>query len=165
MVEALNREINVSRWSELDGFDRLYREQAPRLWRALTAYTGSRDVAQDAVAEAFAQAIARGGEIHSPLQWVWKSAYRIAAGELKRRGAFTELVTDHPTTADEPASEVRAALMKLSPMQRSAVVLHYYAGYPAAEIARITGSTAAAVWVHLSRGRRHMARLLEGNDD
>ena len=28
------------------------------MWRALTAYSGSRDVAQDAVAEAFAQAIA-----------------------------------------------------------------------------------------------------------
>jgi len=50
-------------------------------------------------------------------------------------------------------------------MQRSAVVLHYYAGYRASEIAGITGSTPAAVWVHLSRGRRNMARALEATND
>jgi RNA polymerase sigma-70 factor (ECF subfamily) len=122
-------------------------------------------VAQDAVAEAFAQAIARGGEIRSPERWVWKAAYRIAAGELKRRGSLTEWVVDQPIADQEPAWEVRAALARLSPMQRSAVVLHYYGGYRAVEIARITGSTPAAVWVHLSRGRRCMARLLEGIDD
>jgi RNA polymerase sigma-70 factor (ECF subfamily) len=165
VVESLDREINVSRLSEVDDLDRLYREQASRMWRALTAYAGSRDVAQDAVAEAFAQAIARGGEIRSPERWVWKAAYRIAAGELKRRGTLTELVINEPVTVNEPAWEVRAALARLSPMQRSAVVLHYYAGYPASEIARITSSTPAAVWVHLSRGRRHMAQLLEENDD
>ena len=165
MVESLHREINVSRLSDVDDLDQLFREQAPRMWRALTAYTGSRDVAQDAVAESFAQAIARGGEIRSPERWVWKAAYRIAAGELKRRGTLTELVIDDPVTVDEPAWEVRAALARLSPMQRSAVVLHYYAGYQASEIARITGSTTAAVWVHLSRGRRYMARVLEENDD
>jgi RNA polymerase sigma-70 factor (ECF subfamily) len=165
MVESLSRETNVSRLSQVDDLDGLYREQAPRMWRALTAFTGSRDMAQDAVAEAFAQAIARGGEIHSPERWVWKAAYRIAAGDLKRRGSLAELVTDNVVVANEPAWEIRAALTKLSPMQRAAVVLHYYAGYPASEIAAIMGSTAAAVWVHLSRGRRRLAQLLEENDD
>jgi RNA polymerase sigma-70 factor (ECF subfamily) len=165
VVESLSRKISVSRLSDVDGLDRLYRQQAPRMWRALTAYSGSREVAQDAVAEAFAQAIARGGEIRSPEHWVWRAAYRIAAGELKRRGSLTELLDTEPVTDEEPAWEIRAALAKLSPMQRSAVVLHYYAGYQASEIARITGSTTAAVWVHLSRGRRYMAEVLEENDD
>ena len=84
---------------------------------------------------------------------------------MKRRGSLTELLDTEPVTDEEPAWEIRAALAKLSPMQRSAVVLHYYAGYQASEIARITGSTTAAVWVHLSRGRRYMARVLEENDD
>ena len=162
MAESLSREISKSTPSSVDDVDRLYRDQAPRMWRALTAYTGSRDVAQDAVAEAFAQAIARGEGIRSPERWVWRSAYRIAAGELKRRGSLTELFADRPVAVDEPAWEVRAALAALSPMQRSAVVLHYYAGYPASEIARITSSTPAAVWVHLSRGRRRLAQILEG---
>lgn len=165
MVESLSRETGTPKAGDVADLDRLYREQAPRMWRALTAYAGNRDVAQDAVAEAFAQAIARGTAIRSPQHWVWKAAYRIAAGELKRRGTCAELVRDDPVTIDEPAWEIRAALARLSPMQRSAVILHYYAGYPASEIAEITGSTTAAVWVHLSRGRRHMARLLEDDDD
>lgn len=165
MVESLSREINIARLSQVDDLDGLYREQAPRIWRALTAYTGSRDMAQDAVAEAFAQAIARGEGIRSPERWVWKAAYRIAAGELKRRSMLSDFVPDSPVMADEPAWEIRAALAELSPMQRAAVVLHYYAGYPASDTAAITGSTTAAVWVHLSRGRRHLAKLLEENDD
>ena len=165
MVESPSPGVRVSRLSDVDGLDRLYRRQAPRMWRALTAYSGSRDMAHDAVAEAFAQAIARGGAIRSPERWVWKAAYRIAAGELKQQGSITELVMDEPVVDDEPAWEIRAALARLSPMQRSAVVLHYYGGYRAIEIARITGSTPAAVWVHLSRGRRNLARLLEGADD
>jgi len=164
VVESPSRGINTTRLSGLDGLDRVYRQQAPRMWRALTAYSGSRDVAEDAVAEAFAQAMVRVDSVRSPERWVWKAAYRIAAGELKRRGSLTELVVDGSVAPDEPAWEIRAALAKLSPMQRSAVVLHYYAGYPASEIARITGSTPAAVWVHLSRGRRSMARVLEESD-
>ena len=165
MVESLSREISVSRLSDSDDLDQLYRQQAPRMWRALTAYSGSREVAQDAVAEAFAQAIARGGELRSPERWVWRAAYQIAAGDLKRRGSLTVLLDTEPVTDNEPAWEIRAALAELSPMQRSAVVLHYYGGYPASEIARITGSTPAAVWVHLSRGRRYLAKVLEDNDD
>ncbi|MEN8235290.1 MAG: sigma factor-like helix-turn-helix DNA-binding protein [Actinomycetota bacterium] len=165
MVESLRRQAGIPKLSDLDDLDGVYRDHAPRMWRALTAFSGSRDVAEDAVAEAFAQAIARGREIRSPERWVWKAAYRIAAGELKRRGSTTELTVPPTTPASEPAWDIRAALAKLSPMQRSAIVLHYYAGYPASEIAHITGSTPAAVWVHLSRGRRRLAPLLEASNE
>ena len=168
MVESLRPETGACRLSDNDDLDALYREEAPRLWRALTAYAGDGDVAQDAVSEAFAQAITRGDEIRSVKRWVWKAAYRIAAGELKRRRTLVEMGAAGPVVpdfSDEPAGEVRTALSELSEMQRAAIVLHYYAGYPARDIARITGSTPAAVWVHLSRGRRAMRRMLEGDDD
>ena len=110
MVESPSRGISTTRLSDLDGLDRVYRQQAPRMWRALTAYSGSRDVAEDAVAEAFAQAMVRVDSVRSPERWVWKAAYRIAAGELKRRGSLTELVVDGPVSVDEPTWEIRAAL-------------------------------------------------------
>lgn len=47
----------------IDGLERLYREDGERLWRAVFAYAGNRDVADDAVAEAFTQAIGRGDEL------------------------------------------------------------------------------------------------------
>jgi len=43
-------------------------------------------------------------------------------------------------------------------------VLHDYAGYPASEIASIIGSTAPAVFVHLSRARKRLRTLLEVDD-
>lgn len=161
----LSREARASSLSDAGALDLVYREQAPRMWRALAAYSGSREVAEDAVAEAFAQALARDGDLWAPERWVWKTAYRIAAGELQRRAAGHPSPVDDPVMPTEPAWEVRAALAKLSPMQRSAVVLHYYAGYPAREVARIVGSTPAAVWVHLSRGRRRLREILEVSDE
>jgi DNA-directed RNA polymerase specialized sigma24 family protein len=71
------------------GLERLYREDGARLWRALVAFSGDREVASDAVAEAFAQALGRGEELHHPQRWVWRAAFRIAAGELRdRRGSL-----------------------------------------------------------------------------
>jgi hypothetical protein len=39
----------------------------------------------DALAEAFAQALARDGDLLSLEDWLWTSAFRIAAGMLKKR--------------------------------------------------------------------------------
>src|SRR5687767_93444 len=68
---------------DLKGLEQVYREQSARLWRALVAYTGDREIADDALAEAFAQAMGRGGALRTPERWVWIAAFRIAAGELK----------------------------------------------------------------------------------
>ena len=58
------------------------------------------------------------------------------------------------------------ALGHLSEKQRAAFVLYHYAGYPHAEVARIIGSTTAAVAVHLHRARGRLRDLLrEGRDD
>ena len=164
MVESPLREAPPARLSEVGGLDRVFREQTPRMYRALTAFAGNGDVAQEAVAEAFAQAVGRGAAIRSPERWVWKAAYQIAAGELKRRGSVTGLVDDPPITDHEPAWELRTALRCLPTQQRAALVLHYYAGYRAADISRITGSTPGAVWMSLSRGRRRLREMLEGVD-
>ena len=67
------------------GIEELYRSDGDRLWRAVLAFAGDREVASDAVAEAFAQAIRRGRAIRDPQKWVWRAAFRIAAGDLGRR--------------------------------------------------------------------------------
>jgi RNA polymerase sigma-70 factor (ECF subfamily) len=142
----------------------LYREHGDRLWRAVVAYAGDREVASDAVAEAFAQALRRGGELRDPLSWIWRSAFRIAAGDLKERGRIgTGSTVPRTFEPGDPATDLIAALARLSPKQRSAVVLHHYAGYPVKEVAAIIGSTPAAVKVHLMRGRTRLRELL-GDD-
>ncbi len=150
-----------------DALERVYREEGERLWRAVFAYSGDRQVADDAVAEAFAQALRRGDAVRDPARWVWAVAFRIAKGELADRGrasdaAPREAAYDMP----ESARDVVDALVRLSPRQRACVVLHHYAGYPVKEIATMLGSTNAAVKVHLSQGRKRLRALLseEGDD-
>ena len=141
-----------------------YRNQSAQMWRALLAYSADPDVASDAVAEAFAQALRRGNAIRSVERWVWKAAFRIAAGELKERRRFASEV-DRPVAPVEPRFELWTTLRELSPRQRACLYLYYYADYPPREIARIIGSTQSAVRVHLFRGRARLAEILDGGPD
>lgn len=140
----------------------LYAGEGPRLWRAVFAFTQDREVTDDAVAEAFAQCLRRGEAIRDPRAWVWRSAFRIAAGELHDRrrrhgGEAPEMTYEIP---DEALPFLRV-LRQLTPNQRAALVLRHYAGYGTDEIARILGSGRATVRVHLSRARRRLRDLLE----
>lgn len=138
-----------------------YRNQSGRMWRSLLAYSGDADVASDAVSEAYAQALRRGDGIRDVERWTWKAAYRIAAGELKNRRRFAPEI-DPPFENPGPALELRSALMEVSPRQRASLVLFYYGGYEPREIAHMIGSTQSAVRVHLFRGRKRLAEILDG---
>ena len=128
-------------------------------------YSGDREVASDAVAEAFAQALHRGSEIRAAERWVWRAAFRIAAGQLKLRRETWAVETDASYQIPELPAVLGEALGHLSPKQRAAVILHHYAGYSLAEVASIIGSTASAVGVHLHRARRRLRQLLEEEHD
>lgn len=159
------RSTSVGRGPVME-LETVYREHAPRLYRALLLYAGDRDIAADAVAEAFAQALAHMDAIRSPEGWIWKAAYRIAAGELARRHRST--TGDVPEVVYEiPEAPLMLSLLmrQLSPMQRAAVALHDYAGYTLREVASITGSTASAVSVHLVRAHAKLRKQLEDRDE
>jgi RNA polymerase sigma factor (sigma-70 family) len=154
------KDVFVTDLSAESRLERIYREHGARLWRAVFAFTGDRHVADDAVSEAFAQALRRGGAIRDPLAWTWRVAFRVAAAELKDRRARGAPKDDAAYEMPEPAWNVLGALARLSPMQRASIVLHHYAGYPTKEVAVILGSTSAAVRVHLSVGRRRLREML-----
>ncbi len=140
-------------------------EQGPRLWRSLLAYAGDPEVASDAMAEAFAQALGRGDGVRDHAAWIWKASFKIAAGELKRRGATGPWVIETTYEMPEPAVDLVRALARLSPNQRAVAVLSLYADLPPREIARALGLSSTAVRVHLSRARRRLRELLEDDDD
>jgi RNA polymerase sigma-70 factor (ECF subfamily) len=151
--------------SRTDRIERLYRERGDRIWRGLLAFAGDPEVASDAVAEAFAQVLRRGDEVRDPERWIWRAAFRIAAGELKQRRRSEAFVAEGSYEMEEPARDLVVALGALSERQRVSVVLHDAAGYPSKEVARIIGSTEVAVRVHLMRGRRRLRELLKEGDD
>lgn len=140
----------------------LYEREGQRLWRAVFAYSQSRTITDDAVAEAFAQCMRRGEDVRDPRAWIWATAFRLAAASLKERGRYLPLTGDH-TDRRDPAEAVHLmeALGRLPRNQRAALVLRFYAGYSTDEIAQVLGSSRATVRVHLSRGRKRLRDLLE----
>ena len=146
--------------------ERVYRDRGHRMWQAVFAFTGDREVAADAIAEAFAQALRAEATIRDIEAWVWRAAFRIAAGELKeRRRSGTGLPANEWYEMEDPARELVAALAHLPEKQRGSVILHDALGYPSRDVAAMIGSTAAAVRVHLVRGRRRLRHLLEEDAD
>jgi RNA polymerase sigma factor (sigma-70 family) len=143
----------------------LYAEESPRLWRAVLAFARDREIASDAIAEAFAQCLRGGPAIRDPRAWVWRSSFRIAAGELKRRRTMTDRVPEGSYEMHQDAGRLLDALATLSPTQRAVIVLRHYVGSSTDEIARVLGMSRPTVRVHMSRGRKRLAAVLEDDDD
>jgi RNA polymerase sigma-70 factor, ECF subfamily len=142
----------------------VYRQEGDRLWRAITAFGGDPELASDAVAEAFAQALRRGRAINDVQAWVWRAAFRIAAGELKRRPLPADRIPDRGYVATTADIDLLRALAQLPDKQRAAVILFYYADAPVREIARRTGISQLSVRANLSRGRKRLKGLLGDTD-
>ncbi len=143
----------------------LYRREGARLWRSLLGYTADRELATDAVAEAFAQALRRGAVIEDPKAWVWRAGFKIASGELKKRGRLRAIEEgDQPVVESQVPGELFELLRRLPARQRAVVLLRFYAGYSTSEVAAISGCTPGTVRMHLSQARRRLRRLLEEDD-
>jgi RNA polymerase sigma-70 factor (ECF subfamily) len=146
-----------------------YDDVHARLWRSVVAWSGSTDVADEAVAEGFAQLLRRGAEVRDPEAWVWRASFRIAAGELQRRRATASAggpeAVDHlvapPDRLSDDALDLVRALARLSDQQRRCIVLVDVAGHTAPSAAAVLGTTAATVRVQLMRARRQLRSQLE----
>jgi RNA polymerase sigma-70 factor, ECF subfamily len=148
-------------------FEALFRDAAPELWRAIYGYTGGRrQLAEDAVAEAFARAIEHRHGIREPLAWIYRTAFRLAARELQREKRLPPPLPD-PSPGIDPldVQGILAALVQLSPNQRAAVLLHDEEGFTSPEVGRLLGMSAATVRVHLFRGRTRLRALLRTEED
>src|SRR5262245_32996604 len=135
-----------------DRVEAVYRAEYRRLWRSLLAYTGDAELASDAAAEAFAQVLRRGDAVDDVEAWVWRSAFRIAAGLLAARSRDDGvLAVDGCVPVPPSVSEFLELLGELSPQQRACVALRYVAGYTSPEIGEVLGTSASTVRVHLNR--------------
>lgn len=140
--------------------ERLYRDQGGRVWSAVFAYAGDRGVADDAVAEAFAQLRRRGDDVREASTWIWTTAFRLAAGELKRRSRLSHNVPERSYEPEFPDTRVLDAIRALPDRQRASVLLRYYVDRPITEVADALGLRASTARVHLHRARKRLKELL-----
>jgi RNA polymerase sigma factor (sigma-70 family) len=145
--------------TESSEIERVYREVRERLWRALFAYTGDREIASEAAAESFARALDAKQSIRDPAAWVWKVAFRVAT-TLIRAPVEALLESEASYEIDDRVVDVIAALKRLPAKQRAVVVLFYLDDRPAKEIARLLGVAPATVSVHLHRARHNLRSIL-----
>jgi RNA polymerase sigma-70 factor (ECF subfamily) len=153
-------DVQVTATSEIE---RVYREVGDRLWWAVLAYTGDRDIASDAVAEAFARALGSSDSIRDPAAWVWRVAFRVATRQLRRTTvALQEVASSYEI--DDAVLDVLVALKGLPRRQRAVFVLFYLDDRTTREIADVLGMAPATVSVHLHRARRKLRSILGDND-
>jgi len=151
----------------VDAVRETFEEQHLPLWRAVAVWSGSSDVADEAIAEAFAQLVRRGDAVIDPVAWIWRSAFRIAAGELQRRRADVRYEVGElslPPVHSEAVLDLMDALRHLSDQQRACVVICDLLGYSAEEAGPLLHTSGAAVRVQRMRARRRLRSLLEVKD-
>ena len=144
-----------------EAIESAYRDFGTQLWRGVYGYSGGRaDIADEAVAEAFARALEGTVRIRSLLPWLYRVAFRQAAERLRREERLGPLEDmPEPDDARENARNPSLdALAVLTPRQRAVVFLFYYADLSIADIADATGSNRIAVRVQLHRAREALRR-------
>ena len=150
-------------------FDEFYEGTCRSLLRQLTAMTLDRELAAEAVQEAYVKAWQRWkhvGQLDDPSGWVRTVAWHHAVSQYRRRlvGArLLPLVSRReavPPPQPEDRLDLEDALRQLRPEQRRALVLHEYVGLSVQEIADETGVAEGTVKSRLSRGRDALAAIL-----
>jgi RNA polymerase sigma-70 factor (ECF subfamily) len=159
-------------------FERLTNTIRPKLHRYCARMAGSsidgEDIVQDTMLKAM-QTDMGVAKIADPEAWLFRIAHNTAIDFLRRRlrlqaitveGADEQVIADPD---DEVARHEIAALglrpfMKLSPAERSSVILMDVIGHSLREIAVIMDTTVPAVKAALHRGRARLASLVGHSD-
>src|SRR5690348_3406057 len=163
---------DASRPGNRDDFDRLYRENYPRLLRTLYAITGDAAAAEDCVQEAFVKAWhawPRFRPERAPEGWLHQIAVNTAisyrrraklrsVGEILRRLGRPAAGRDPGDAAT--ASDLIDALAALPPRVAADFVLRYHHGFNNREIARLEGVSERTVGARLGQAREELARKL-----
>jgi len=141
----------------------VFRSHGGQVWRAvLVMSAGRREIADEATAEAFTRLFDYREGVRDPAGWVFRTAFRLAAVDLRRESATDYELPELAERVDASLpSDLTLALGRLSPDQRVAVFLRYYADLPVNEVARLCGSSSATIRVRLHRARRALRTMLD----
>jgi RNA polymerase sigma-70 factor (ECF subfamily) len=140
----------------------VFRSHAGQVWRAVFVMAaGRREVADEATFEAFARLLDYREGVRDPVAWVFRTAFRLGAAELRRERRAAGDVPEPAATASGLSSQLSDALRRLSPDQRIAVFLYYYADMPVREVGRLCDATPTAIRLRLHRARKALRAMLE----
>jgi RNA polymerase sigma-70 factor (sigma-E family) len=148
-----------------ESFDDVYeREYAPLLRLAL-GLVDDRARAEEIVQDAFERSYMRWHRISNPGGFVRQAVVNGARSELRRRRVARRVDPPRPTDVAQPAIDdaLVAALRRLTPKRRVAVVLRFFGDHSEAETASLMGCRVGTVKSLVSRGLADLRKEL-GHD-
>lgn len=153
----------------LAAFDALCRREYPLVVRTAFLITGDREEAADVTQEAFARAYQHWRKVRTmdrPGAWLQRVASNLAIS-WRRRGRYRSRIAEVPEVGvhdPDVTDEVvlLEAMRLLTPAQRAAIVLRFYADQSVDQTARALGKRPGTVRALTAQG---MARLREIFDD
>ena len=160
--------IHAAAPDETFDLDRAMAEHGTALLRLCTLYLGDRALAEDAVQETFFRAWRSGGfrGESGEKTWLTRIAINVCKSTLvspwhKRRAdaeALDTLLAAAPPGTDDTLIR---AVESLAPKYRAVVLLHYYEGYKAREIAELLHLRTNTVISQLKRAREQLKPMLK----
>ncbi len=156
--------------AELDRIEAIYRRGLPEFRRVATAITGDREVAIDAVQDAFALAVQKRGQFRgegSMEGWLWRILVHTARDAARRQTRVSPLAPeDAAARSIPPEAEARgdlhALVGELPERQRVALFLRYYADLDYGAIADALEISLGTVGATLSQARENLRRRMAG---
>jgi len=152
-----------------DAFAEIFRRHRDRMWAVALRTTGDRELAADAVQEAFIAAFRRADRFRGDsavTTWLHRITVNSAIDRLRREKPTSPLPPIDPADRHdrfgqaETALDVHAALATLPEAQRMALVLVDMHGLSVAEAAAVLDVAEGTVKSRCSRGRAALAPLL-----
>ncbi len=159
-----------------DELSAAFRSEWPRILASLIRYTGSVELAEDAVQEAFARAVASRDRalLINPAAWMTTVAKRIAIDSVRRDASLRQRLpllaepeadtSRGSSRADSPADDDRLGLLflacspKLTPETRLALALRFVCGVSTEAIADALLVEHPTMSARLTRAKRHIER-------
>jgi RNA polymerase sigma factor (sigma-70 family) len=141
--------------------ERLYAAEYTGMVRLAYTLVGSNAEAEDLVQDSFVEVAGRMDEIRKPGAYLRSAVVSRCRSALRRRRVMSMHPPEPPAGLANDAGELWDVLSKLPEDQRIAVVLRYYGGYKASEIAKIVDMPGATVRSHLRRGLTALRKELD----
>ncbi|MEO6350173.1 MAG: RNA polymerase sigma factor [Candidatus Limnocylindrales bacterium] len=142
--------VEAARGGDHEAFEVLATSAGDRLYAVARLILRESDLAEDAVQEALVRAWQQLPSLRDPDRfdaWLYRlvvNACNDQGRQLRRRSEQVRLLPLNASVSDETNSvadrdQLERGFGRLKPEQRAVVVLHYYSGFSAAEIAPILG--------------------------
>lgn len=142
--------VEAARLGDHEAFEVLATAAADRLYAVARLILRSADLAEDAVQEALVRAWRQLPSLRDPDRfdaWLHRLVVNACADQGRQLRRWSQQVrplqletsVDDDTGSVADREQLERGFRRLKPEQRAVVVLHYYSGFSAAEIARIVG--------------------------